>query len=119
MKFDHVGVVVRDTDSSIDFYRLAFAAKVTDSHSDSQLKLTFLEVGGQVVELVEHIGQEVPTQSGPVDHIAFQVEDLNEAVATAKAAGATVQVPPRSFGDKQLSFLSGPNGERLELIGPA
>jgi len=118
MKLDHIGVVVRDTDESIKFFTQVLGAKVVDSHARPDLRLTFLEVGGQIIELVQHLSKEyVAREWGPVDHIAFVVEDLALALERVNNAGAPILYPePVRVSNKLISFFTGPDGERLEFV---
>ena len=118
MKLDHIGIVVKDTQRSIEFYTQGLGAKVVDSHSRPDLCLTFLEVGGQVIELVQHLGTDyIPRERGPVDHIAFLVDNLQDALAKVRIAGATLLYPqPIEIANKRITFFTGPDGERLEFV---
>lgn len=118
MTFDHVSIVVKNTKVSADFYQQVLGAEVVGTHSDERLKLTLLQAGGQGLELLEYQGQDyVDRERGPVDHIAFRVDNLEQALEKAKAAGAPLLFPePRQVGDKKIMFFSGPDGERVEFI---
>jgi lactoylglutathione lyase len=118
MKLDHIGVIVKDTDESIAFYTQVLGAKIVDSHARPDLRLTFLEVGGQIIELVQRLGSEyVAREWGPVDHIAFVVEDLVLALEKVKSAGAPILYPePVRVANKLITFFTGPDGERLEFV---
>jgi len=118
MKLDHVGVVVKDTDISLDFYRKALGAKIVDSYADEGLKLTFLEVGGQIIELVEHVGRDyIVRDRGPVDHIAFRVDNLDQALEKVRSMGARLLFPEsKRVGNKMIMFFTGPDGESLEFV---
>lgn len=117
MKLDHVGVVVNDTDTSLEFYTKVLGAKLVDSHQDERVRLSFLEIGGQIIELVQYLGQINPRDKGPVDHIAFRVGDLESALDKIRAVGAPLLLPePRRIGNKKIMFFGGPDGERLEFV---
>lgn len=118
MRIDHVGLAVGDTERSINFYRRLAGAKVVDTWQSDDLRLTFLDIGGLTVELVEHLGQKAPKRArGPIDHIAFRVPDMEKALAAAREAGAQDQLPePKVVGEKTIMFVAGPDGERIEFV---
>ena len=116
-KLDHVGVVVKDAEVSSEFYRRAFHAEVSGGMQDERLKLVFLMIGGQTIELVQYLQSDVARGAGIVDHIAFSVEDMDAALAHVISAGAKPLFDaPRETNGKKIMFLTGPDGERLELV---
>lgn len=118
-KLEHIGVVVRDADRSIEFYRQAFGAEIESQRQDERVRLVFLQVGGATIELVQYLQASDETRgAGAVDHIAMAVEDMEAAIAQVKAAGATplFDAPRQAGPGKKIMFLAGPDGERLELV---
>lgn len=114
---DHIGVVVKDAERSKRFYQEAFGFQVVDEHQDDRIHLIFLELQKTVVELVHYRQKPAEVRErGPVDHIAFLVPDLAKAVEHVQSAGGElVMESPLTVGKKRIIFLTGPDGERLEL----
>lgn len=118
MRIDHVGLAVSDSQRSVAFYRRVVEAVVAGVWEDDSLRLTFLQVGGMTIELVEHIGGDAsPRSPGPVDHIAFSVEDMEKTLAAAREAGARDLLPaPKVMEKKTIMFVAGPDGEKIEFV---
>lgn len=113
----HVGIVVGNTDVSVQFYRDVLGCTVEDCYADARLRLTYLSAGALRIELIEHLPPAARTLSGPVDHLAFAVQDIDAAVVRLKAAGVAFAFPsPRLVNQQKIIFFTGPDGERLELI---
>lgn len=119
-KVAHIGLVVKDADRSSLFYQQILNCEVVNSYQDERIKLIFLNSGGQIIELVQHLQERILAQrsDGVVDHIAFQVEDVVFEMERLHAVGVVpLSDKPRSIGKsfKNFFFL-GPDGERLEFM---
>jgi catechol 2,3-dioxygenase-like lactoylglutathione lyase family enzyme len=123
----HVGVPVADLKTSKAFYeRLGFAS-VMDSGFDyrgGRGSVSMMKRGGMILELYqmpEAQLQEIRTRKdGRIDHIAFDVDDIDETFAALKNASFSIVEPEPVFlpfwknGCKYFNVL-GPDGERLEF----
>ena len=120
--FFHAGITVRDMDESLRFYRDVLGL---ETHFDTVLDGPYLPVvlaldittiravyltipGGGFVELLEYRDLErMSAASRPCDygagHLCFYVEDIDDLVARARAAGFR----PRS--DQPVDITAGPN----------
>jgi lactoylglutathione lyase len=114
---DHIGVVVKDVDKSVDFYRrLGFTL---DNEDELGFRLAFLSCGNCPLELIEQKDGE-PRPAGTVDHIAFEVDDVRAAVKSAKENG--IEIDEAMIGEAKILggiknvFFAGPDGERLEFF---
>ena len=91
-----------------------------------QVRVTFLQVAGQRVELVQPVGAGVVVRTprsmqGRPDHVCFLCDHLDGAVAQSCSAGAVVAQPPvasEAFGGKRMVFLVIPDVGLVELVGP-
>ena len=116
----HIGIFVKDTTTSLDFYkRLGFT--LDNEESIDNLKLSFLSAGTCLIELVEfENGENSGRPAGVVDHIAIVVDDIEAAVANAIKNGieidssAIASIPV--LGGIKNVFFEGPDGERLEYM---
>jgi len=113
----HIGVFVKDMDTSIDFYkRLGFVLDNEES-TDSGVRLAFLSAGTCLIEL---IGINEERGAGKVDHIAMTVDNIEQAVADANANGIVIDASLISsapfFGGIKNVFFAGPDGETLEFF---
>ncbi len=120
-KIEHIGVVVKDAERSINFYCKGLGFKVIDDHQDEKTRLVFLDLQGQVVELIQYLdGHKEERGMGIVDHIAFRVEDMESALEKVLGLGSKLLMDaPRQVGDKKIMFFTGPDGERLEFCAKA
>jgi len=113
----HIGIFVKDIDKSIDFYkRLGFTL---DAEEAPSIRLAFLSAGNCLIELVEK--KDDPARSaGVVDHVAVIVDDIDAAIANAKANGIDIDATQVNsmtiLGGIKNVFFDGPDGERLEFF---
>jgi methylmalonyl-CoA/ethylmalonyl-CoA epimerase/glyoxylase I family protein len=83
--------------------------------------ILFLGAGNTTIELTEdeHAQQGV---IGGWNHIALEVEDLDQAYAELTARGVSFHVPPEDFPPEdpsmRIAFFTDPDGNVLELIQP-
>jgi lactoylglutathione lyase len=119
-KVAHIGLVVKDADQSSLFYQQILNCEEANSYQDERVKLIFLNSGGQIIELVQHLQESTLEQrsAGVVDHIAFEVEDVFVEMERLRAAGVMpLSDKPRSLGRSLKNFFClGPDGERLEFM---
>ena len=113
----HIGVFVKDIDKSVDYYkRLGFTL---DKEEVPSIRIAFLSAGSCLIELVEQ--KDMPRRpAGVVDHVAMVVDDIEAAIANAKAQGIDIDASqvnsvPILGGIKNV-FFEGPDGERLEFF---
>ena len=114
----HIGVMVKDMDVSLDFYkRLGF---VLDKEEQmGSVRLAFLHAGSCIIELVApNDGAE--RKAGVVDHIAVTVDDIAAAIENAIAKGIEIDASTvrtsQILGGLKNVFFQGPDGERLEFV---
>jgi glyoxylase I family protein len=119
---DHVGIVVSDLDRSKAFYgALGF---VTDSEYDDGAKtLVFLRAPGLRLELFCYretpgVSPSAGQRSLGFRHLAFSVDDIDEAVARLVEAGIlpAETVVREAPGLARLVFLTDPDGVEIEIM---
>ncbi|MGE7716365.1 methylmalonyl-CoA epimerase [Priestia megaterium] len=112
LKFEHVGVQVKDIEESIGFYTQKVGLELIETlpHTDPSLKLAFLGLEGNViVELIQGYNSSLPNE-GKVHHFALAVDGIEEEFERLKSAGV-------SFVEENIVTL--PNGARyLFFYGP-
>ncbi len=112
LKFEHVGVQVKDIEQSIEFYTQKVGLELIEKlpHTDPSLKLAFLGLEGNViVELIQGYNSSLPNE-GKVHHFALAVDGIEEEFERLKSAGV-------SFVEENIVTL--PNGARyLFFYGP-
>ena len=81
-----------------------------------------VQMPGFFLEIIEpHDGSPVTAEGGLFPHLAFEVDDIDAAVADLKAFGITSfrTSEPNTlqiFGGIKNIFFFGPDGELLELV---
>lgn len=114
MKFGHIGIKVLDINQSIAFYTDILEGKLLKDYVYPESRLVFMEVGGTIVELISKKENEM-RPLGPIEHIAFKVDALEEKMRLLK----THNIPftePRVVGSAVVIFFEGPNNERFEFV---
>ena len=124
-RVDHISIVVEDFDSAFDFYTNTLglkALKVEESELHG-VKAAFLEVGDMMLEIIQPLGEgaiaDFLKKRGPgFHHIAFEVDDLPEALDDVAAAGVRVLGEPKpGIHGGRIAFLHPKNtqGTMVEL----
>ena len=123
----HVGIPVTNSGTSEQFYtNLGFenVMRATFLHNDEEGVCIMMKQGNIIIELYQMPQKELDAiaarKDGHVDHIAFDVTNIDEAFAVMKEAGYNVIEPSPVYlqfwknGCKYFN-VSGPDGERLEF----
>jgi catechol 2,3-dioxygenase-like lactoylglutathione lyase family enzyme len=123
----HIGIPVTDIQRSAAFYEKLGFRKVMAAGFDfkgDRGQVAMMQLGAIMVEIYQLPASELAgirnRQDGHVDHLAFDVDDIEVAFAELKQAGfsiieeAPVFLP---FWDKGCRYFNilGPDGERLEF----
>jgi len=115
LKIDHVGVAVKNADAAIKLFEGLLGLKVQGSETvpEQKVRTVFLPVGETEVELLEATAPDSPIarflekRGEGVQHIAFCVENIEEALAELEAKGVTLidRQPRMGAGGKKIAFL--------------
>jgi catechol 2,3-dioxygenase-like lactoylglutathione lyase family enzyme len=125
----HLGIPVTDLETSVSFYsRLGFkrilASQVAVPEENDRIVVAFMEQENIVIELYQvtrRSAKELVTRKdGHVDHIAFDVADVEKAFQELKEAHFEIleDKPVRlDFWERGCKYFTvrGPNGEKLEF----
>ena len=111
----HLGVAVDDLDEAIETYRRLFGAALEhrDVVPDQGVEAASLRTGGSRIELLAPTAPDSPVgrflaKRGPgMHHVAYEVGDIDAALAELAAAGAelTDAVPRRGLFGLQVAFV--------------
>lgn len=130
-RIDHVGVAVSDLDAALELYRDRFALDVAhrETVTEQGVEAVLLDVGENHVELLAPLAADTPVgkfiaKRGPgIHHVAFQVGDIEETLATVREAGLRLidERPRVGIGDSRVAFLhpKAAGGVLIELVQPA
>jgi catechol 2,3-dioxygenase-like lactoylglutathione lyase family enzyme len=144
-RVDHIGFTVPSADEAVAFFERHFGFTVACAHGpfssdddwmsvhlnvkprDVLDKIVMMEAGNILLEIFEYAASETQKKAGPVNsdigghHVAFYVDDIDQAVAYLRAEGLTVLGEPTvmeqgpTAGETWVYFLS-PWGMQLELV---
>lgn len=84
--------------------------------------ILFLSAGSTTIELIEDESGEMGPGSGGWDHLALEVEDIDEAHRELAKQGVSFVSPPEDFPSDApilcIAFLRDPDGNLVELVQP-
>ncbi|MBK9307699.1 MAG: VOC family protein [Nitrospira sp.] len=119
-KLLHTRMRVSDLDETIQFYTTVLGLEVIERKTSPRgSQLAFLKVpnSDELIELTSF------PPSGPVKvqedlvHLAFQVESLEETMASLNAQGVTItDGPTKTSSGSRFIFIDAPDGYEIELI---
>jgi len=115
MKFGHIGIKVLDMEKSKKFYTEVLECKIIKDYKYPTSNLVFLDANGTIIELIYKESNEA-RNLGPIEHIAFKVEDLDRKIKDLKDYGIEIDGEPRIVGTARIAFFEGPNFERFEFV---
>lgn len=112
----HIGIPTNDMDKTVEFYKkLGFEIAYETKNGD--VRVVFLKQGSLVIEAYEN-GQAL-LRDGAIDHIAFDVADIEEAYQFITGLGIKIltEITFLPFWENGVKFFNaeGPNMERLEF----
>lgn len=94
-KIEHIGIAVESLQTAIPYYETLLGSKcyAIEEVTDQKVKTAFFRVGETKIELLESMDPEGPIgkfleKKGPgVHHIAFAVDNVDEALVEAETSG--------------------------------
>ena len=115
LKIDHIGIAVKSIDEAKDLYSGLLGLSQNGSETVAEQKVTtaFFPVGDTEVELLEStspdgpIAKYIEKKGEGIQHIAFRVENIEEALSELKAKGVQLinEKPRRGAGGAKIAFL--------------
>ena len=119
-KLLHTRMRVSDLDQTIRFYTTVLGLEVIEQKTSPRgSQLAFLKVpnSDELIELTSF------PPSGPVKvqedliHLAFQVENMDDTIASLTAQGVTItDGPTQTSSGSRFIFIDAPDGYEIELI---
>jgi len=122
-KFTYVGIRVTDLQRSIDFYTKILGMKIKNRAKFEQTKGEIInlqsEEDGFILEL-NYYEESSPyntkyTVGEGLDHLAFKVDDLDEALKSLNKAGYQPVLEMNADGNKWI-YIEDPDGIWIELF---
>jgi methylmalonyl-CoA/ethylmalonyl-CoA epimerase len=115
LKIDHLGIAVHSIEEAKKFFRDTLGLKFEGSETVAEQKVTtaFFPVGDSEVELLESTAPDGPIakylekRGEGIQHIAFRVENIEEALAELKEKGIRLidEKPRLGAGGAKIAFL--------------
>ncbi|MDX9880666.1 MAG: methylmalonyl-CoA epimerase [Prolixibacteraceae bacterium] len=92
---EHIGIAVTSLEEAIPYYEKVLGLKcyAIEEVADQKVKTAFFKVGQTKIELLEStdpegpIGKFIEKKGAGVHHLAFAVDNVNEALKDVEAAG--------------------------------
>jgi methylmalonyl-CoA/ethylmalonyl-CoA epimerase len=124
----HIGHAVADLDAAVELYRRLFGARCErrETLAEQGVEAAAMLVGGSKVELVAPTGEDTPVgrfllRRGPgVHHVAYHVDDVATALASARDAGVELidEEPRRGLFGTRVAFIHphSVGGVLIELV---
>jgi len=124
----HLGVAVYDLDAAMKFFTDGLPLEVTHTEDYQGMKIAFIPIGDSSVELLQDVSgasaiRKFLDKNGEgIHHIAYEVDDINEAVAELKAKGIKLidETPRQGAHGMSVAFMhpKATHGILMELCQP-
>lgn len=117
LKLDHIGIAVNSVEEAKKLWCDVLGLPMAGSETVAEQKVTtaFFPVGDTEVELLESTAPDGPIAKyieknggrGGVQHLAFRVENIEEALAELKSRGVALidEKPRMGAGGAKIAFL--------------
>jgi lactoylglutathione lyase len=119
-KLLHTRMRVSDLDQTIRFYTDVLGLEVLERKTSPRgSQLAFLKVPNseELIELTSFPPSGPVTVQEDLVHLAFQVENLDDTIASLNAKGIKVtDGPTRTSSGSRFIFIDAPDGYEVELI---
>jgi len=114
-KIDHIGIAVNSIEKAKKFYEEQLGMKISDPEviEEQKVRAAFVKVGESKIELLESSDEEGPIakfikkKGEGFQHIAFNVENIEEKLAELKNSGVKLidEKPRVGAGGKKIAFI--------------
>jgi lactoylglutathione lyase len=122
MKLLHTSITVRSMDESLRFYTevmgLEFERRRTIPENKAEIAFVKDPASGGRIELTHWDGKDTFEAGEQLDHLAFEVDDLDRFLMRMRTKGIRIAKEPYSIsgGSSRLAFILDPNDVWIELI---
>lgn len=126
-KLDHIGIAVNNIEEALKLYSEVLGLELagTEIVEEQKVKVAFLPVGDTEVELLESTSPDGPiakfieAKGQGIQHMAFKVDNIEEAIEEMKAKGMRMidEKPRYGAGGAKIAFMhpKSSNGVLIEL----
>jgi lactoylglutathione lyase len=122
MRFLHTSITVRNMEESLQFYTevlgLEFERRRTIPENHAEIAFVRDPASGARVELTHWDGKDQFDPGEQLDHLAFEVAELDRFLLKVRAKNVRVAKEPYrlSGGTSRIAFILDPNDVWIELI---
>jgi len=112
---DHIGIAVKEIQQAGKFYTDILGLKIEDIETvtDQKVNVAFIPITDSEVELLEStepdgpVAKFIDSKGEGIQHIAFCVENIEEALAELKAKGVRLidEKPRKGAGGAMIAFI--------------
>jgi methylmalonyl-CoA epimerase len=127
-KITHIGVAVKDIEEAERFYTEVLSLEVHDREQLKEIKASFIPVGDTAIELLQSttpegvINKFIAKRGEGVQHIAYQVDNIEKALEDLKAKGVALidEKPRMGAHNSKVAFVNpkSTHGILIELVEP-
>lgn len=124
----HLGIAVSDLDVALKFFTLGLPLELTHTEDYQGMKIGFIPVGESSIELLQDVSgssaikKYLDKNGEGIHHIAFEVDDIYQAVAELKEKGVKLidETPRLGAHGMTIAFMhpKGTHGILMELCQP-
>lgn len=114
----HTSLKVENLEESKRFYIDILGLEHIEDTANEKYYFSLIKAGAGIIELLEsRTSLYEKKATGPIDHIAFWVDDLTKCLERLKAFEIKflLKEPIEALGSS-IFFVEGPSGERVELM---
>jgi methylmalonyl-CoA epimerase len=130
-RIDHIGIAVEDLDAALELYERAYGMTLVhrETVAEQGVEAVLLDVGENHVELLAALGPDTPVgkflaKKGPgIHHVAYQVTDIESALAGLKDSGLRLidETPRTGIRNSRVAFVHPASAGSVltEIVQPA
>ena len=115
MILEHVSIVVKNRDASMNFYTKVLGFKILRKYETDTMRVAYLYLEDQLLELNEFYANDEPIG---LWHLGFRVESMDEAMAHFKEQGAELVSEPIEFKPKIYATADVSDEKLLRALKP-
>ncbi|MEW6140183.1 MAG: methylmalonyl-CoA epimerase [Thermodesulfobacteriota bacterium] len=124
----HLGVAVKDLDEALKFFTEGLPLEMTHTEDYQGMRIAFIPVGDSSIELLQDVSgtsairKYLDKNGEGIHHIAFEVDDIHQAVAELKEKGVRLidERPREGAHGMSIAFMhpKATHGILMELVQP-
>lgn len=111
--FDHVGIYVKNLDSSVEYYSDLFGFKVHSRLNDNGIQIVFLDMGSALLQLKQSSVPGTPGH-GKYNHFAVHTSDYDGFISKLDERGIDYWEMSLGVGKRLVNFTD-PSGHDIEV----